>query len=229
MDESEVASCIFIITGGNPAVLLQAMKKTFYNVAKFICHFVIRRRLNPAFPRANDRFCPLSSNLRSKGIRVIGSISNHVLTPVSMNQPGGLFDIMALSRRQDKTQGLKGITDGSIEFCRKAPSASTKCLGLLVIVFCFFFSGHPQHMSGHELSCYQSDKLIFHRPHGNVHGVSQRHPHRTSVRSVYRSYSNTHRLLGGPAKSHLPLLSKEPQRENVYKFLGFQRRRVKVF
>ena len=145
MDESEVASCIFIITGSNSAVLLQAMKKTFYNVAKFICHFVIRRRLNPAFPRANDRFCPLSSNLRSKGIRVVGSISNHVLTPVSMNQPGGLFDIMALSRRQDKTQGLKGITDGSIEFCRKAPSASTKCLGLLVIVFCFFFGAPAAH------------------------------------------------------------------------------------
>ena len=174
MDESEVASCI-IITGGNPATA-SSDEKTFYDVAKFICHFVIRRRLNPAFPRANDRFCPLSSNLRSKGIRVVGSISNHVLTPVSMNQPGGLFDIMALSRRQDKTQGLKGITDGSIEFCRKATSASTKCLGLLVIVS--FFSGHPQHMSGHELSCYQSDKLIFHRPHGNVHGVSQRHPHR---------------------------------------------------
>ena len=126
--ESEVSSGIFIIAGGDAAILLQAMEKTLYNVAPFIHLFIIRTIFNTIFTRPDHRNRPLGNNRFAQGIGVISCIGNNVLALVAGNQRGGLCHVMTCPRCQGKTQGEKRIIHRSIEFRSKAAPAPTECL-----------------------------------------------------------------------------------------------------
>ena len=119
--------CIFIISGGDPTILLQPMEKTLYNVATFIHLFIIRPIINAVPARTDHRNRPLGNNRFSQRIGVISRIRNDVLAGVAGNQRRGLCHVMTRTGCQGKTQRNKRIIYRSIEFRGKATLAPTEC------------------------------------------------------------------------------------------------------
>ena len=101
----------------------------------------------------------------------------------------GLSNVMPMSARQGKAQGVAQTIDCDMDFTTKATTTASKSL------FTVFFR-HLLHRDAHEQSCCQSSHFPYRDRLQNSQTFFATHPFYTIVQTAYRLYSSFHNRLG---------------------------------
>jgi hypothetical protein len=128
VEEGEEVAGGFVIASGDTSALLESREQAF-DVVAFSIELLVVRPLNLSIaPGRNDRLASLSVDHPQHFVTVIAFVGDDLFRRESFQQRRGLSDVVCLTRRQQKLDGIAESVAGRVNLRAESAARSAELL-----------------------------------------------------------------------------------------------------
>lgn len=124
MDERQIVGRSFLVPSGDPSVMLDAVDKSFHQVAEFVLSLVVATQSLAVAAGRNHRFRLTPMHCIDEFIRVVAFVRDHGLRLMLAEKLFRTLDVVLLARAEAKFQRLSLRVYRQVQFCAE-PAAAT--------------------------------------------------------------------------------------------------------